>query len=280
VKTVLLLYDEITAGTAKRFVAELSRVAATADVTIMLNCPGGAVSSGEEIFNAIRRHKGQVTVSITGIAASAASYIAMAATTIEMVVGSFLMVHNPFVQMIDGDAKRLGNVAAALAVVEARYATVYARRSGQSEARVREWMDAETWFDARQAVELGFADSVNGSLPVAERVSAMALKFKHAPAEVRAMAKSSSRTPEQRARLRRRLQLIAMQARFGRDPKRDEADRERGARMRRRYEMQATVEAIKADDRAVDAAERATIRERQRRDYYYNWQGVPHGQRR
>ena len=68
------------------------------------------------------------------------------------------------------------------------------------------------------------------------------------------------------------LQLIAMQARFSRgDPKRDEEDRERGARMRRRYEMQATVEAVKADDRKEDAAERAANVERQRRDYYYDW---------
>ena len=79
---VLLLYDEITAGTAKRFVAELSRVPATADLAVMLNSPGGNVNAGEKIFDAIRRHKGQVTASITGIAASAASYIAMAATEV------------------------------------------------------------------------------------------------------------------------------------------------------------------------------------------------------
>ena len=140
-----------------------------------------------------------------------------------MAVGSYLMLHNPYAEMISGDAKRLGNVAAALAVVEAKYAMIYARRSGQSEARIRAMMDKETWLTATEAVELGLADSVNTSLPVAERVSAMALRFKHAPAEVRAMAKSSTRTPEQRARLRRRYQLIAMQSRLGRDPARDEA---------------------------------------------------------
>ena len=76
---VLLFYDEITAGTAKKFIAELSRVPATADLTIMLNSPGGNVNAGEDIFEAMGRHKGPDTVAITGIAASAASYIAMAA---------------------------------------------------------------------------------------------------------------------------------------------------------------------------------------------------------
>ena len=125
-------------------------------------------------------------------------------------------------------------------------------------------MKAETWLDAAAAVEAGFADRIDEELALAARVSAKVLQYKRTPLEVRAMAKSSSRTPEQRARLRRRLQLIAMQARFGRDPKRDEEDRERGARQRRRYEMQAMVEAVKADARKEDAAERAANVERQR----------------
>ena len=83
------------------------------------------------------------------------------------------------------------------------------------------------------------------------------------------------RTKAQRDRLRRRLQLVAMQARFAGDPKRDEEDRERGARMRRRYEMQAVVEAVKADDRAVDAAERAAVRRWQEQLYYDRNRGIP-----
>ena len=151
------------------------------------------------------------------------------------------------------------------------------------ETEVLRLMKAETWLDAARAVELGFADEIDAALARAATVSAAVWKFRHAPTEVRAMAgagSQSARTKAQRDRLRRRLQLIAMQARFGRDPKRDEEDRERGARMRRRYEMQAMVEAVKADARKEDAAERAANKERQQRDYYYNWQGVPHGQRR
>ena len=96
------------------------------------------------------------------------------------------------------------------------------------------------------------------------------------PTEVRAIGRShGGRTKAQRDKLRRRLQLIAMQARFARDPKRDEEDRERGARMRRRYEMQAMVEAVKADDRAVDAAERAAVRRWQEQLYYDRNRGIP-----
>ena len=132
--------------------------------------------------------------------------------------------------MISGDAKRLGNVAAALAVVESRYATVYARRSGQSEARVRAMMDKETWFDARQAVELGFADAINEGLKVAARVSAKVLEYKHTPARIAAMAMSSNRTPEQRARLKRRLQLIANAGAAQPRSVREREDRERRRR--------------------------------------------------
>jgi hypothetical protein len=66
VTKTILLYDEITAGAAKRFIAELSRLPATADVTVMLNSPGGNVNAGEEIFAAIERHKGRTTVAVTG----------------------------------------------------------------------------------------------------------------------------------------------------------------------------------------------------------------------
>jgi ATP-dependent Clp protease, protease subunit len=124
----ILLYDEISAESARRFVTEMSRVPATANVTIMMNSPGGNVNAGEEIFESIRHHKGITKISVTGIAASAASYIAMAATEVEMAAGSFLMIHNPCAEMISGDAKRLGGVAAALAVVvEDRYARVYSQ---------------------------------------------------------------------------------------------------------------------------------------------------------
>ena len=133
------------------------------------------------------------------------------------------------------------------------------------------------------AVEAGFCDEIDPALARAKAVSAAVLKFRHVPLEIAAMAKGaqgSGRTQAQRARLRRRLEIIAAQVRSRRDPVRDEEDRERGARQRRRWEMQAKVEEVKADARKEDAQERAAIKERQRRDYFYNWLNVPHGQRK
>ena len=259
---VLLLYDEITAGTAKRFIGELSRVAGDRGFDNHVNSPGGNVNAGEGYLRQYDATKASRNLRYRHCC-SAASYIAMAAAEVEMAAGSFLMVHNPFAEMF----RRRQAVSAdwRLRWPRSRRVTLSAtpgapaiRGQGPRDDGRRNVVRRATGSRGR------LRRRVRRELEVAARVSAMALKYKHAPAEVRAMAKSSHRTPEQRARLRRRLQFIAMQARFGRDPKRDEADRERGARMRRRYEMQAMVEAIKADDRKVDAAERAANAERQR----------------
>ena len=278
---VLLLYDEITPAGAKEFVREITKLSPTAEVTIAINSPGGSVPAGDAIAAAIDRHKGTTTCRIDGVAASAASYIAMFADRVIMSKGSFIMIHEPYATMVGGAAE-LENAAKVLRGISARYATAYAARSGQDEATVRGWMTAETWFGAAAAVEAGFADEIDAALARAKAVSRAVLQYTRIPSEVRAMAAGATggRTQAQRDRLRRRLMLIAQQVRSGRDPRRDEEDRARGERMRRRYEMQATLEAIRADDRKADAAERAANVERQRREYFYNWHGTPRGQRK
>ena len=137
-------------------------------------------------------------------------------------------------------------------------------------------MQAESWFDAGRAVALGFADEIDASLARAKTVSRAVLRFTRVPQEIRAMAGApGGRSKAQRDKLRRRYLLVAAQARLARDPRRDEEDRERGARMRRRYEIQAMVERVKADDRAVDAAERAAARRWQEQLYYDRSRGIP-----
>ena len=114
---VLLLYDEISPAGAKAFVSEITKLSPTAAVTIAINSPGGSVPAGDAIAAAIDRHRGTTTVRIDGVAASAASYIAMFCDRIVMARGSFLMLHWPFVSMV-GTADDLTNTAAALRASE------------------------------------------------------------------------------------------------------------------------------------------------------------------
>ena len=154
------------------------------------------------------------------------------------------MIHCPWATMA-GTADDLESTAGTLRGIERRYCATYATRSGMPEGEVMRMMRAETWLTAERAVELRFADEIDGTLARARTVSKAVLRFQRVPMEVRAMAGAGGkpmRTAEQRARLRRRYASIATQARLAHDPKRDEEDRERGARMRRRYEMQDLVE--------------------------------------
>ena len=273
--TVLPLYDEITPALAKEFVREMTKLPATAEVTIAINSPGGSVPAGDAIAAAIDRHKGTMTCRIDGVAASAASFIAMFADRVVMARGAFIMIHCPWATMA-GTADDFTNTAGTLREIERRYCSTYSVRSGMAEAEVMQLMQAETWLPAARAVELGFADEIDAALARAATVSAAVLKFRHVPMEIRAMAGAAGgRSKAQRDKLRRRYALIAAQARFSRDPKRDEEDRVRGARARRRYEMQDLVERVKADDRAVDAAERAAARRWQEQLYYDRSRGIP-----
>ena len=153
VKTVLL-YDEISPAGAKEFVRELAKLSPTAAVTIAINSPGGSVPAGDAIAAAIDRHRGPTTARIDGVAASAASYVAMFCDRVVMSKGSFLMIHEPFASMVGG-ADELEGAARTLRVISARYAVAYAARCGADEAKVRQWMKRETWFDAAGGHSVG-----------------------------------------------------------------------------------------------------------------------------
>jgi len=136
----------------------LSALAGTpGDVTIRLNSGGGFATDGAAIYAAIKAHAGHVTMRVEGIAASAASLIAMAGDEVIMADGAMMMVHDPSGLTI-GTASDHRQAAGALDKLGESYASVYASRSGLSEARVRELMLAETWMTASEAVGLGFAD--------------------------------------------------------------------------------------------------------------------------
>lgn len=154
------LYDEvgIWGVTAADFRAKLNRVRNAARIVLRINSPGGDVFDGIAIHNDLQDHPAEIVVRVTGLAASAASIIAMAGDRVEMAPASFLMIHNAWALGI-GDKHTMEGLREVLSSIDGALAGVYAARTGLSVDDVAEMMDDETWLNAERAVADGFADS-------------------------------------------------------------------------------------------------------------------------
>lgn len=161
------IYDEIGfwGVTAKQFIGDLKAIDATA-IKLAINSPGGAVFDALAIYNALRQHPANVEVTIMGVAASAASIIAMAGDTVVMPENAFMMIHNPL-NMAYGNADDLREVADVLDKIGASLVGIYAKRTGLPEDEIKALLDAETWLNAEEAVLKGFADELQPQLKVA-----------------------------------------------------------------------------------------------------------------
>ena len=146
--------DDITPAA---FQAEL--MAGEGDVTVWINSPGGDCVAASQIYCMLMEYKGAVTVKIDGIAASAASVVAMAGTSVLMAPTALMMVHNPLTVAI-GDSEEMKKAIAMLDEVKESIINAYEIKTGLSRARISHLMDAETWLSAHKAVELGFADGL------------------------------------------------------------------------------------------------------------------------
>ncbi len=146
--------DEVT---PKLFRDEL--ISGEGDITVWINSPGGDCIAAAQIYNMLLDYKGNVTVKIDGIAASAASVIAMAGTKVVMSPVSMMMIHNPMT-MACGDTSEMEKAIAMLGEIKNSIVNAYELKTGLSRAKISRLMDAETWMDAGKAVELGFADEV------------------------------------------------------------------------------------------------------------------------
>ena len=133
--------------------------AGTGDIVIYVNSPGGDCVAASQIYTMLMEYKGRVTVKIDGIAASAASVIAMAGTEVLMAPTALLMVHNPLTVAI-GDTEEMQKAIAMLDEVKESIITSYELKTGMSRAKIAHLMDAETWMNAQKAIELGFADGI------------------------------------------------------------------------------------------------------------------------
>ena len=112
-----------------------------------------------QIYNMLTQYKGNVTVKIDGIAASAASVIAMAGNTVLMSPVSMMMIHNP-ATVAFGDHAEMQKAIDMLAEVKESIINAYVIKTGLSRSKLSHLMDAETWMDANKAVEFGFADDI------------------------------------------------------------------------------------------------------------------------
>ena len=143
--------------TPKAFKADLT--SGEGDIVIWLNSPGGDCIAASQIYTMLMDYKGKVTVKIDGIAASAASVLAMAGTTVLMAPTALMMVHNPLTVAI-GDSEEMQKAIAMLSEVKESIINAYEIKTGQSRAKLSHLMDAETWLNAKKAIELGFADGI------------------------------------------------------------------------------------------------------------------------
>ena len=146
--------DEIT---PKQFKSEL--VSGEGDIDIWINSPGGDCIAASQIYNMLMDYKGNVTVKIDGIAASAASVIAMAGTTVKVSPTSLMMIHNPLTVAI-GDSAEMKKAIQMLEEVKESIINAYELKTGQPRGKLSKLMDGETWLNANKALELGFADEM------------------------------------------------------------------------------------------------------------------------
>jgi len=163
-EATLYLYDVIVSDDywggvgAQSFVKELNSL--TADtIHLRINCPGGDVFAARAMEQAVREHGSKVIAHIDGYAASAASYLALAADEVVIAPGGFFMIHKAWTVAF-GNASDLLDTASLLEKIDTSLVDSYARETGNDPAQIADWMAAETWFTAEEAVQYNFADSI------------------------------------------------------------------------------------------------------------------------
>ena len=201
---------------ALKFVNALNSLSA-ATIHLRINSPGGDVFAARAIETAIRQHASRTVAHVDGFAASAASYVMLAADEVEISDGAFIMIHKAMTVAV-GNADDLRHVTGLLDDVDAAMIRTYADETGQSQADIEAWVAAETWFNAQEAVERGFADRVV-AVPGGAGANAQAgmwnlAAYAHAPAIPRAPVAPMAPAPESSAARLPGPDVAAMQRRF------------------------------------------------------------------
>ena len=185
----VIIYDEIGFWgiTAKDFIEDFKKISASATINLRINSPGGDVFDGLAIHNILKRHSGQINVTIDGIAASIASLIAMAGDKIVMPENTFMMIHDPL-GFAFGNSEDMRELAETLDKIKSGLVSSYVAKSGLEPEKVSELMADETWLTAKEAKDLGLADEIIAAVRLAARADLH--RFKQPPDVLKATARS------------------------------------------------------------------------------------------
>jgi len=206
----LFIYDQIGEDffggvSSKSLYEDLKAVGQVKNLTVRINSGGGDVFEGFAMYNHIRNADAQsVTVKIDALAASAASMIAMAGNDIEIAGNAYIMIHNPW-GFAMGDYRTMDEQASLLRQITDTSANIYADKTGLTVDAIKELMDAETWMDAVESVDHGFATRAVDELKVAANLDMT--RFPNAPKKLRRAADPNI-IPAKLASMRRRLDSV------------------------------------------------------------------------
>ena len=179
--------------TPKLFKDEL--MSGSGPITIWLNSPGGDCIAASQIYSMLMDYVGEVTIKIDGIAASAASVIAMAGTKVLMAPTALMMIHNPMT-MAWGDKSEMTKAIEMLDEVKESIVNAYEIKTGMSRAKISHLMDSETWMNANKAIELGFADDILEDKKKKCAADEVAFSFAAKSSETRLMNKLEAKFKE------------------------------------------------------------------------------------
>jgi len=166
-EATLNIYEDIGMFgiTAIDFINELKQFKGR-HLDVRINSPGGSVTDGVAIYNALKRHNGGVTVHIDSLAASMASVIAMAGNPVYIADNAMFMIHDPYAGVI-GTSEELRKSAKVLDVMKKNLIAAYTKKTGMDEKEISKMMSNETWLDSVEAVALGFADAIEEGVAAA-----------------------------------------------------------------------------------------------------------------
>jgi len=194
----LLIYDEIGAWgkTSTSLLNELAALGDLSTINVRINSPGGDIFEAWAMHNALTRHPAQVITHIDGLCASAATFVALAGDEVRMADNAMFMIHEPWT-VAGGDAEVMQKQADLLDTLAEQIVNLYARKTGADPASIREWMQAETWYTAEQALAAGFIDAVDVPLKMAAMATQHDIsRFKNSPSISLESAMSEIETPD------------------------------------------------------------------------------------
>lgn len=192
----LMIYGDIGSQqiSAAALLKELSGMGELLTLNVRIHSAGGDVFEALAIHNALRRLPATITASVDGLCASAATVVALAADEVRMAENALWMIHDPWA-MVVGNAEALQNHSDTLDTIAEQIVLIYAQKTGAPPEEVRQWMRAETWYTAVEALAVGFVDAIDEPQRIAARLTIPADRFKNIPKGVSPVTKAVPQDP-------------------------------------------------------------------------------------